>query len=90
MANEAELEAALAHAQAVKRKYEAELLRKANVVGVGVGFKSKGGKTTNRVAIVVNVRKKVRRAELAPNDVIPPALEGVPVDVVETGVLRAL
>ncbi|RME43262.1 MAG: hypothetical protein D6796_13355 [Caldilineae bacterium] len=90
MASESELEAALAHAQAVKSKYEAELLRKANVVGVGVGFKSEGGKATDRVAIVVSVRKKVRRAALAPEDVIPPVLEGVPVDVVETGVLRAL
>jgi hypothetical protein len=35
------------------------------------------------------VKKKVPAAQLKPQDVLPAALEGVPVDVVETGEIVA-
>jgi hypothetical protein len=77
-------------AQAVKRRHEQELLRKANVVAVGVGFKTVGGVQTREVGVVVSVKKKLPLSELKPRDVIPAQIEDVPVDVVETGEIRAL
>jgi hypothetical protein len=87
---EANQESAFGKAEAVKRAYESQLMSKANVVGVGTGLRQKGGELTDDVAIVVMVAKKVPRAELAPEDVIPSRIDGVPVDVQEVGELRAL
>jgi hypothetical protein len=74
----------------VKRRHERELMRKANVVAVGVGFRTRGGLSTKEVAIVVSVKNKVPLSELKPRDVVPAQIEDVPVDVVETGEIRAL
>jgi hypothetical protein len=74
----------------VKRRHEQELMRKANVLAVGVGYRTRGGEQTQEVSIVVSVRIKVSESELKPGDLIPPSIEDVPVDVVETGVIRAL
>ncbi len=81
---------AVARAQAVKAKYEPMLMRKPNVVGVGVGMQERAGQSTGNVAIVVNVRDKVPLDQLAPQDRIPADLDGVPVDVRATGPFRAL
>ncbi len=81
---------AIAHAQAVKAKYEPMLMRKSNVVGVGVGLKERDGQPTNDVAIVVSVREKLPPNQIAPQDMIPAELDGVPVDVRATGAFRAL
>jgi hypothetical protein len=80
----------LQRALEVKRRHEQELLRKVNVLAVGVGYRTRGGKQTQEVSIVVSVRIKVSESELKPGDLIPPSIEDVPVDVVETGVIRAL
>jgi hypothetical protein len=74
----------------VKRRHEQELLRKANVVAVGIGYRTQGGQRTQEVSIVVSVRNKVPASSLNPGDRIPASIEGVPVDVVETGEIRAL
>ena len=42
----------------VKRRHERELLRKANVVAVGVGYCRRGGVETREVCIVVSVKRK--------------------------------
>jgi hypothetical protein len=81
---------AIARAQSVKAKYERELMRKRNVVGVGVGFEERAGKMTDVVCIVVSVREKLPLDQLAPKDVVPAELDGVPVDVQATGAFRAL
>ena len=73
----------------VRRTYEGELMSKANVVGVGVGYRQRGGERTGELALVVMVNKKVPEALLAPEDVIPTSLEGVPVDVQEVGEIHA-
>lgn len=73
----------------VKRRHEQELMRKANVVAVGVGYCRRGGVQTKEVGIVVSVRNKVSLSELNPKDVVPNTIEDVPVDVVETGPIRA-
>ncbi len=83
-------EQAVQHAQEVKRRHEAELMRYPNVVAVGVGFRQRGGQTTNEVCIVVSVTHKQPAAQLKRGEAIPASLEGVPVDVVETGTIRAL
>jgi hypothetical protein len=76
-------------AAAVRERHEADLLSKANVVGVGTGLRRKAGQATGDVAVVVMVDKKVPRDQLAPEDVVPAQIEGVPVDVQEVGELRA-
>jgi hypothetical protein len=74
----------------VKRRHEQELMSKANVVAVGIGYRTRGGQQTQEVAIVVSVKNKVPASKLKPGDRIPAAIEGLPVDVVETGIIRAL
>lgn len=80
----------LSRVRAVKAAYQERLLQKANVVGVGIGLRRRNGQPTGELALIVSVTRKVPRAELAPEDLIPSELEGVPVDVQEVGVLRAL
>jgi hypothetical protein len=82
-------EQAVQHALDVKRRHENEVLRKPNVVAVGVGFRTRGGQATSEVCIVVSVTQKIPAADLKRNEVLPAMLEDVPVDVVETGVIRA-
>ena len=75
--------------RAVRQAYQDELMSKANVVGLGVGYRQRSGERTDELALVVMVNKKVPEALLAPEDVIPTSLEGVPVDVQEVGEIRA-
>jgi len=76
--------------RAVKAAYEADLMRRANVVGVGIGLRQRGGEPTGEPAIVVSVTRKMPLSQLVPGDVIPCELEGIPVDVQVVGELRAL
>ena len=77
-------------ALSVKRRHVRVLLRLANVVGVGVGYRQRGGQPTDEIAIIVSVSRKLPVADLRPGEGIPHRLEGVPVDVVEVGTLHAL
>jgi hypothetical protein len=79
----------LARAQAVREAHAAELMQKANVVGVGVGLRQRGGRRREEIALVVLVRRKVPRAQLAETDLLPAVIDGVPLDVVEVGDVRA-
>lgn len=78
-----------ARAQAAKQAHGTFLLSLPNVVGVGVGLRMRKGEPTGEVALVVMVNKKIPDAELAPDQVIPRELDGVPIDVLEVGDLRA-
>jgi hypothetical protein len=82
-------EAEFARAQDVRQAHEAELMNRANVVGVGVGLRTRGGHREREVAIVVMVRQKVPRTMLAEADVLPGQIDGVPVDVIEVGEIAA-
>jgi len=73
----------------VKAAHESDLMRKANVVGVGIGFRKRGQKLTDEVAIIVSVTHKVPLPQLDPDDVIPRELDGLPVDIQAVGELRA-
>lgn len=69
--------------------HESELLNKANVVGVAVGFKEEKGESHGELSVVVLVEQKKPLAALSASDVIPPELNGVRTDVYEVGYLRA-
>ncbi len=71
----------VARVRLVKARHEQVLLRKANVVGVGIGILE----YTEQVILVVNVTHKVRLQSLAPEDRIPWELEEVPVKVEAIG-----
>ena len=75
---------------AVQARHERELLRYPNVVGVASGTPTRGGKPAAGPAILVLVSRKVPEGELASEERLPRELEGVPVDVVETGAIEPL
>jgi hypothetical protein len=66
---------------------ETNLLEKANVVGVGVGYKESKGKETDEVCLNVYVTKKEKK--LSENDLVPKIIEGIKTDVREVGVIEA-
>lgn len=74
----------------VKAEYERELMRKPGVVGVAIGYKLIRGKKSDQLCIICYVIKKKRMGELEEHDIIPEEIEGVPVDVIESGQVRAL
>jgi hypothetical protein len=76
-------------ARAVKQAHESELMKRANVIGVGVGYQKKGENWTSQVALIILVAKKVPADQLSPKDLLPSSLDGVSVDVQEVGQLTA-
>jgi len=76
--------------RAVKDRHEDDLLKRKNVVGLGIGYKEVGGRETDQLSIVVMVRKKESPSQLDARDLIPSEIEGVPVDVKEVGEIVAL
>jgi hypothetical protein len=75
---------------AVQARHERELLRYPNVVGVATGTPTRGGQPAGGPALLVLVSRKVPASELGPDELLPRELEGVPVDVVETGAIKPL
>ncbi|MEM7346293.1 MAG: trypsin-like serine protease [Chloroflexota bacterium] len=75
----------LNQALSIKQQNLPHLLRRNNVVGVGIGFKESDGVVTDEVAVTVNVAKKLPKAQLTEDDKVPRKIEGVRTDVVETG-----
>ena len=76
-------------AKAVQEKYNDELMSKPHVVGTAVGLRTRQGQYTTEVAVVVMVSQKVPEDQIAPEDKLPKELDGVPVDVQETGAFVA-
>ena len=72
------------------RHHRRQLLERANVVAVGIGYKQTGGQKTSVVSIISSVTNKLPAAQLSRSDRVPAELDGIPTDVVETGVIRAL
>jgi hypothetical protein len=66
------------------------LLKRANVVATGVGYKETGGQRTSTLCIVCSVKKKVDAGQLSGQDLVPATIAGMPTDVLQTGVIRAL
>jgi hypothetical protein len=84
-----DVDSAYQRASELKTRLETELLKKANVVGVGVGLRQRDGEVTEEIALIVMVKEKVPISELAPEDHIPAEINDVPIDVLEVGLLQA-
>jgi hypothetical protein len=76
--------------RAVKDRHEDNLLKKKNVVGLGIGYKEVQGEETEQLSLVVMVKKKESPSQLNATDLVPSEIEGVPVDVKEVGEIAAL
>lgn len=76
----------LANATAIKEKHEDDIIRKKNVVGVGVGPRNGTGETS----IIVLVTAKEENTALDAEDTIPTRIEGVRTDVIEVGRLEPM
>jgi hypothetical protein len=74
----------------VLKNHRLQLLDRANVVAAGVGYKISGGQKTATLSMVCSVTKKVPASQLSQADLVPATLDGIPTDVIETGVFRAL
>ncbi len=67
-----------------------QLLTRANVVAAGIGYKVSEGKKTSTLSIICSVGQKLPQSKLSARDMIPSSIGGLPTDVVQTGVIRAL
>ncbi len=77
----------VAEAQAA---HEAELLALPNVVGVAPSIKVTQGQPTGTTSLTVLVESKKTKRTLGAAAVVPDTADGVPTDVIEVGVIRAL
>lgn len=68
----------------VKARYEGELGKLPNVVGVAKGKKWVNGVQTDEDAILVLVKEKKLKSELTEDEIVPESLEGVNTDVYES------
>lgn len=73
----------------IQERYTEQLMSLPHVMGVGVGVRKQHGLYTGEVCLVVMVDQKIPSAELEPEAVIPRQIEGIPVDVQETGLFSA-
>jgi len=67
-----------------------KLLERANVIATGVGYKITKEKRGSALSIVCSVTKKLPASQLSAKDLVPPTINDIPTDVVETGPIRAL
>ncbi len=75
----------LKHVRAIKARYEDLLLAWPGVMSVGVGVRQQDDASTGEMCIVVTVRNKRAIDNLLPGDALPDQIEGVMVDVQESG-----
>lgn len=78
-----------AQAHEIYKQVLPQIFERQNVVACGLGYKIRGEEETDELSLVVSVVRKVPKTELAPEDLIPQAVDGLPTDVVETGYIRA-
>ncbi len=73
------------HIKAVQAQHAESLMELANVIGVAIGYRKRGGEHTEEAVLVVMVDFKVPKEDLDEADIIPREIDGVPVDVQEMG-----
>ncbi len=73
----------------VQAKYVDELMQYPHVVGVGIGMRQENGEYTNDLCLIVMVDEKLPIAQLTPESILPTELDGVEIDVQETGSFSA-
>ncbi len=76
--------------QQAKIENRKSLFAKPNVIGLGVGYKSTGGMTTDQLSLIVMVRDKVPVSGLRAEEIIPQELNQIPTDVYAVGDLKPL
>src|SRR3712207_5481193 len=80
--NENKIQKLISHICNCEYKY---FLNKANVVGVGCGYKVKNGFYSNKLCIKVFTTKKLISNELNSQDLVPNLYKEISTDVVESG-----
>ncbi|MCD3246330.1 hypothetical protein G8S21_10315 [Clostridium botulinum C] len=83
---ENKIEKLIAHICNYEYKY---FFNKANVVGIGCGYKIKNGFYTNKLCIQVFTNKKLHSNQLNSQDLIPNLYKGILTDVIQTGVFSS-
>jgi hypothetical protein len=84
------IQARIQRASMVQQKYADQLMRIPGVVGVAVGFATQKGNPTQEIALIVMVQKKIPENQIIDTRmVLPRSLDGVRVDVQETGIFTA-
>ncbi len=68
-----------------QQKRRGKLLKKANVIGLGIGYKETAGKSTDELSLMVLVREKAELKALSKKDIVPGTIDGVPTDVLKVG-----
>jgi hypothetical protein len=74
----------------ILRRNRENLLKRANVVATGIGYKETNGTKTTALCVVCSVKEKVASSRLSARDLVPATVDGTPTDVVKSGVIRAL
>ncbi|MBN1560909.1 hypothetical protein JW998_11705 [candidate division KSB1 bacterium] len=69
----------------LRQKTQKEILKKANVIGVGVGRKETAGKKAEELSLKVFVQEKVAVSALLSKDLIPKEIDGISTDVTAVG-----
>ncbi len=64
-----------------------QLMKKANVVATGIGYKITNGRQTDDICIICSVGSKATVSALGVNDRVPPSVDGILTDVFTTGPL---
>lgn len=73
----------------VQVKYVDQLMLVSHVVGVGIGMRQRKGEYTDEMCLVVMVDEKIPVAQLDTDSILPTELDGVGLDVQETGQFNA-
>jgi hypothetical protein len=79
----------MAQVTSIQERYQNYLLNIPHVVGIGIGFATMEGQLTQELSLVVMVDQKLPDEALPPEYRIPKEIEGVRVDVQETGAFTA-
>jgi hypothetical protein len=73
----------------VQRRFQRELMAKAGVIGVGIGYRDVKGERTNEVTLIALVEEKAPIDSIHPADRVPEEIGGLKTDVIEIGKVRA-
>ena len=77
------LENKRAKIQELIRKYESQLLKYPNVIGISTGHKIINGINTEELCISILVKKKISERELDSKSILPKNIESIETDVVD-------
>ncbi|MBN1465919.1 hypothetical protein JXA02_09170 [candidate division KSB1 bacterium] len=73
----------------LRQKTQKGLMKKANVIGIGVGRKETAGKAEKELSLKVFVQEKVAASTLSSKDIIPKEIDGITTDVTAVGEIYA-